>query len=261
MDLNEFVPNVRFELIPIRNLVSNQDYQRKVSYTHVKHAVANFDLHQVNPVKVSRRNGINYVFNGQHTIEIIAAVSGSRDTPVWCMVYDELEYGEEADIFANQQKFVKRLSPYEIFVARVEAGESDALMIRDLVESYGLKLSSSTGLGNIVAVAAMESVYNKYDIHVLDRTLRLLLGTWQGEPESLCGNYIRAVAQLIATYGDNLDENRFKEKLGNTSLKYINRNAKEYNKGATGYAFIILECYNQKLQHPLESNLLYRAKK
>ena len=58
----------------------------------------------LNPVKVSRGDGINYVFNGQHTIEIIALVSGSRETPVWCTIYDELEYTEEADIFANQMK-------------------------------------------------------------------------------------------------------------------------------------------------------------
>lgn len=55
------------------------------------------------PVKVSRRDGINYVFNGQHTIEIVALVSGSRDTPVWCMIYDELCYEHEADIFASDE--------------------------------------------------------------------------------------------------------------------------------------------------------------
>ena len=72
-----FVPNVRFELIPIKELVSSQDYQRTLSIAHIRRAVENFDLYQINPVKVSRRNGINYVFNGQHTIEIVAAASGS----------------------------------------------------------------------------------------------------------------------------------------------------------------------------------------
>ncbi len=48
---------------------------------------------------------MNFVFNGQHTIEIVALVSGSRDTPVWCMVYEDLDYELEADIFANQQKY------------------------------------------------------------------------------------------------------------------------------------------------------------
>ena len=106
-DYDAFVPNVHFEQIPIKNLVSNQEYQRNLSIAHVQRTVDNFDLYQINPVKVSRRNGINYVFNGQHTIEIIAIVSGSRETPVWCMIYDDLEYIQEADIFANQLKYVK----------------------------------------------------------------------------------------------------------------------------------------------------------
>ena len=118
-DLQKFVPQVHFEQIPIKNLCSNQDYQRNLSIKHVQRAAANFDLYQINPVKVSRRDGINYVFNGQHTIEIVALVSGSRETPVWCMVYDDLVYTQEADIFANQMKYVKSLLPYEIFILNV----------------------------------------------------------------------------------------------------------------------------------------------
>ena len=91
-DYSRFVPNVHFEQIPIKNLVSNQEYQRNLSRKHVQRAAEHFDLCQINPVKVSRRNGINYVFNGQHTIEIVALVSGSRETPVWCMIYEDLEY-------------------------------------------------------------------------------------------------------------------------------------------------------------------------
>ena len=90
------IPDVSFELIPIKNLVSSQEYQRAISMSHVKKAASRFDLNQINPVKVSRRDGINYVFNGQHTIEIVALVSGSRHTPVWCMVYENLEYMKEA---------------------------------------------------------------------------------------------------------------------------------------------------------------------
>ena len=70
-DYSEYVPDVHFVLIPIRNLVSNQEYQRNLSTTHVLKTANNFDLFQLNPVKVSRRDGINYVFNGQHTIEVV----------------------------------------------------------------------------------------------------------------------------------------------------------------------------------------------
>ena len=140
--LDQFVPNVHFEKIPIKNLVSNQDYQRNLSRAHIEKAAENFDIFQINPVKVSRRNGINYVFNGQHTIEIVARVSGSRETPVWCMIYDDLSYSHEADIFANQMKFVKALQPYEVFMANIEAQNQDQLMIKDLVESFGLEIGT-----------------------------------------------------------------------------------------------------------------------
>ena len=84
---------------------------------HIKKAASDFDLYQVNPVKVSRRNGINYVFDGQHTTEIIAMVSGSRETPVWCMVYDDLCYEEVVNKELSKKEriseFIKQIkNPY-----------------------------------------------------------------------------------------------------------------------------------------------------
>ena len=73
-NFDEFVPKVHFELIPIKNLVSNQEYQRMLSQSHIGKTADDFDVYQINPVKVSRRDGIYYVFYGQHTIEIIAMV-------------------------------------------------------------------------------------------------------------------------------------------------------------------------------------------
>ena len=187
-DLMQFVPKVHFEQIPIRNLVSNQEYQRNLSQHHVKNAASHFDLYQINPVKVSRRDGINYVFNGQHTIEIVALVSGSRETPVWCMVYDDLEYEHEADIFANQMKYVKPLLPYEIFMANIEAGNDKQLIIRDLVESYDLTITSTTAPGGICAVATLENIHDKYGYHMLDHVIRLIAATWEGASQSFSAN-------------------------------------------------------------------------
>jgi hypothetical protein len=159
-DYREYVPNVHFEQIPIKNLVSNQEYQRNLAISHLRRTIENFDLYQINPVKVSRRDGVNYVFNGQHTIEVIATVSGSRETPVWCMIYDDLEYRQEADIFANQMKCVKPLLPYEVFMANVEAGNDDQLLIKSLVESYGMFLSQNKVPGGICAIACLEHIYH-----------------------------------------------------------------------------------------------------
>ncbi len=259
-EYSAFVPKVHFEQIPIKNLVSNQEYQRNLSIVHIQRTVENFDLYQINPVKVSRRNGINYVFNGQHTIEIVAIVSGTRETPVWCMIYDDLEYTQEADIFANQLKNVKPLLPYEIFMANVEAGNDDQLIIKSLVESYGLSISHKKVPCGICAVACLEYIYRNFGFHVLDRTLRLCIGTWEGDYNSLSSNMLKGIAQLIVAFGDQLKDDIFKEKVGVFSAKDIGRTAKERKAGSLGYSESMLLAYNKKMKASLKWSKLYTFK-
>ena len=245
-DLDRFVPNVHFEKIPIKNLVSNQDYQRNLSQAHIEKTAENFDIFQINPVKVSRRDGINYVFNGQHTIEIVALASGSRETPVWCMIYDDLCYAHEADIFANQMKFVKSLLPYEIFMANIEARNPDQLMIRDLVESYGMKISAKRAPGHICAVSTLEAIYKKYGYQVLNHVLRLIIATWEGDSNSFSANIMNAVAKLCVVYKNQLNDETFAEKVGAVSIKQLTRTARERRPGSMGYAEAMILEYNGK---------------
>lgn len=259
-DLSIFVPKVHFEQIPIKNLVSNQEYQRNLSQAHIARAVANFDPYQINPVKVSRRDGINYVINGQHTIEIIAAASGSRDTPAWCMIYDDLSYEHEADIFANQQTYVKRLLPYEVFMANLEAGNDDQLIIRDLVESFGLTIGITKGPGVICAVSTLEQIFKRLRFHGLKRVLRLIIGAWEGDMNSFSANMLNAVAKLVDVFGDTLDDDIFKEKLGQVSLKQLIRTAKDRRAGSMGIAEAMIIEYNGKKKnnaYRLHINKLY----
>lgn len=259
-DLQQFVPNVHFEQIAIKNLVSNQEYQRNLSYKHVEKAATNFDLYQINPVKVSRRDGINYVFNGQHTIEIIALVSGSRETPVWCMIYDDLVYNQEADIFANQNKYTKPLLPYEIFMANIEAGNDKQLIIKDLVESYNLVIAPTITPGGICAVSTLENIHDKYGYHTLDRVLKLCVGTWEGVPQSLSSNMLNGVAKLVNAYDDSLKDTLFKERLSRISIKEVSRTAKDRRAGSLGFAEALLIFYNKKSHNPLKWETLYSHK-
>ena len=251
------IPDVHFDLIPIRHLVSNQDYQRMLSETHITKAIEEFDVCQINPVKVSGRDGVNYVFDGQHTIEIIASKSGSRDTPVWCMVYDDLKYQEEAHIFAEQQKHVKALVPYEMFIAHVEAGDRKQTMINDMVSVYGLKIAKSYSPGAICAVSALEYIYDKYGHDILNRTLRLVIGTWEGDRQSLTSGMLKGIARVVYVYGETLNDERFKENVGRNSAKTISRTAKDRRAGTLGYAEALVMAYNAKSKYRLPIKTLY----
>ena len=252
------IPDVHFELIPIKNLVSNQDYQRDLSEGHIAKTLQEFDVYQIRPVKVSQRDGINYVFDGQHTIEIVAAMSGSRDTPVWCMIYDDLQYQEEAHVFAEQQKHVKALIPYEVFNAHVEAGDNKQVMINHLVTNvYKLKISHNYRPGTICAVSALEFIYDRYGYEILDRTLRLALGTWEGEKMSLTSGILKGIAQVIIAYGDSLNEELFKEHVGKYSAKSISRTARDRRPGTIGFAEALVLGYNGKNKKRLSLQKLY----
>ena len=255
---NPYLPRVKFEAIPIRELQADQEYQRNLSERHVKKAAADFDIHQINPVKVSRRDGVNYVFNGQHTMEIVAAVSGTRDTPVWCMVYEDLEYKVEADIFANQQKYVKGLTPYEIFMANIEAGSDKHLLIKALVESYQLEISPLSRANGIAAVSALEYIYDRFGNENLSRTIRLDIGAWEGNQQSLGASVLKGISRLVKVYGEDIKDDMFIDKLGNVSIKEIIRTAKERKGGAVGFAEAMLLVYNnQRLNTPLPIQRLY----
>lgn len=254
------VPDVSFELIPIRDLVSNQNYQRPLSEGHIRKALEEFDVYQINPVKVSRRDGVNYVFDGQHTIEIVASESGSRDTPVWCMVYDDLVYTEEAHIFADQQKHVKPLVPFETFFAHIEAGDAKQKLIEATVNSYGLTISGKHAPNTICAVSTLEKIYDKYGQEVLDATIRLAAATWEGEANSFSGNMLMGIARIIATYGEGLREDVFKNHVGKQSVKSIIRTAKERHPGSLGYSEAMMLAYNAKNKYRLSLRALYGGK-
>ena len=255
----EFVPDVHFELIPIKDLVSNQQYQRKLSLRHVDNAAAEFNVYEINPVKVSRRDGINYVFDGQHTAEIVAKESGSRDTPVWCMVYDGLDYKLEAYVFANQKKFARTLTPYEIFMANVEAEEETELTIKALAESYSLTITNKSKTnGGLCAISALEFIFRKYGYHILDQTLYMTVSTWEGDPVSLCATILKGIARLLDCYGESLRADLFVERLSRVPVKEIIRSARERNNGSLGYAEALLTYYNKKTRYPLRWSKLYK---
>ena len=176
------------------------------------------------------------------------------------MIYDDLSYSHEADIFANQMKFVKALVPYEVFMANIEAGNEDQLMIRDLVESYGMTIGTKRVPGNICAVSTLESIYNKYGYHVLNRVLRLIIATWEGDVNSFSANVMNAVAKLCVVYKDQLNEDTFRDKVGAVSIKLLTRTAKERRAGSMGFAEAMILEYNGKKKSPgarLAMNRLY----
>ena len=121
------------------------------------------------------------------------------------------------------------------------------MMIHHLVtDVYKLKISGSRVPGTICAVSTLEFIYERYGYEVLDRTLRLSLSTWEGEDLSLSASILKTVALLISVFGNNLDEESFRERVGKYTAKAISRTARDRRPGIYGYAEAMLILYNGK---------------
>ena len=155
-------------------------------------------------------------------------------------------YEEILSINGKRDKGAKNLAPFEIFVANLEAKNQEQLMIRDLVESYGLKISAKRAPGHICAVSTLEAIYSKYGYQVLNRVLRLIIGTWEGDSNSFSANIMNAVTKLCVVYKDQLKDEVFSEKLGAVSIKQLTRTARDRRKGSMGFAEAMLLEYNGK---------------
>lgn len=122
---------------------------------------------------------------------------------------------------------------------------------------YSLTIAPYKGYGIICAVATLERIYMKYGYHVLDRTLRLCVGTWEGDIDSLGANILNAVARMVVAYGDQLRDETFKEKVGALSIRQLSRTAKERGGGSLSYAEAMLVAYNRKCKYTLKWSKLH----
>ena len=106
----------------------------------------------------------------------------------------------------------------------------------------------------ICAVATPERIYTKYGYHVLDRTLRLCVGTWEGDIDSLGANVLAGVARMVVAFGDQL------RRVGFMSVRQLSRIAKERGAGSLCYAEAMLVAYNRKCKYTLRMTKLHSGK-
>ena len=74
---------------------------------------------------------------------------------------------------------------------------------------------------------------------------------------SLSANMLNGIARLVYTFGDALNDETFKEKVGFMSVRQLSRIAKERGAGSLGYAEAMLVAYNRKCRYTLRMTKLH----
>ena len=69
---------------------------------------------------------------------------------------------------------------------------------------------------------------------------------------SFSANILNGITKLISVFGDQLNDEIFKEKVGAISVKQLVRTAKERHAGSMGYAEAMLIEYNGRKKNPAQ---------
>ena len=128
--------------LPLNLLRIDTNYQRDLNLSRVRYIVNNFDPDLVGIPQVSYRDGMFFVFDGQHTIKALGLLKNDPAYPIVCKVYYGLTGEEEAGLFHKFNTSRTPINAISIIKAQAAYGsdQTPQLQVRYSCGQNGIKL-------------------------------------------------------------------------------------------------------------------------
>lgn len=219
-----------------------------------------FDPARIGVPIVSRRPDGTFVWlDGQNRGELIRRAGGA-DQKIQCRVFSGLTLAQEANLFLghNDNRQVKVV--YK-FLARVTAGDIDAVGIAAIAEANGWKITDQSGDKRITAVSSLERVFhgdrNRDSTmppgRALQLTLRVITEAWGYKPEAVKGDVVLGIGAIFNRFGDVIEMPALVKKLaefpaGPSGLIGKARGVREFQGGTTAHCVseVVVKAYNAR---------------
>ena len=253
VNIDSNITEYDYEMIYLSDLIIGQEYQRLANKSMIKRIVENYDRHLLDAIRVSFRDGKYYVLDGQHRTIALRKLFGDN-IKVWCQVFRDLSYTEEAKLFTMQLSS-RRISAIETFKARIESEDPDMILLKKISEKNQFQINSSNTDYCLGCVNALEKLLKNNGADNLDRTYFLLRETWNGDKNFLTAPIIKAISLIIFVYGNDLDNKTFIKALSTVPISQLKREAMS---GVTTreYDIALINMYNKSSRRKLDVNKL-----
>lgn len=150
--VTEDAPGV-FRLIPKKQLIINEDYQRQANARKVLEFSRGWSWIACGAITVAQRDGSYWVVDGQHRVLGARKRSDIQELP--CLVFRTVDVAEEAQGFLSANANRKPVTAVAKHRAAVVAGDKIAVQLQALFDAVGVSAmdSQSNSPGHIRCVA------------------------------------------------------------------------------------------------------------
>lgn len=247
-----------FKNVNSKQILVDAEYQRQVDFLRVKKMVANFNPNLVNPIKVSFRGNRYYCFDGQHTLAMLKALNDNKDLPVPCKVYYGMHETDEARLFSEQNGIARAVQSNQKLKSLFVAGDIDVIDFRKSVEECGIQCDFTTSKANkkLICYSTAYNIYMKHGKKHLQKILKTIIASWNGEKDSLSKEIILGLDMFIRTYKNEYIDTILIKKLNKVAPSVIIR---EGHAIATGGAKrFAIQFYNIYCRNTTTNRLDYK---
>jgi hypothetical protein len=227
----------RFEMVPTKELVVDEAYQRPLTTFWVE-VRDHFDPALVGTLIVSeRKSGTKSVIDGQTRLTAMIDV-GVTEAP--CLIYENLTRAQEAELFAALQRLRRGMRTYHRFRAELFANNDQAKGISTIATNVGFELGTEEKSNTLQSITALEKAY-RVDPEHLKETLEVIRDVWgiwdeKGtsftiDPDAVSAQIINGISAFIRKQ-ERLDMERLVNRLQDVTPRLLINRAAQIRDGA-----------------------------
>lgn len=243
------IKNHEYKDINTKHLCIDPLYQRDVEKARVKQMDKEFRTELVNAIKVSFRDGKYWVFDGQHTAELLKLRNNGNDLPVECKVYYGLTWLDECELFLLQSGNSRKVSMTDKYKARFNRGDKEVVDMVNIAQDLGIRVdwTGSKGNNRICALTTLDRIYCDLGREDYREMLEIIHDAWGGDAASFSAEILKGMKLFYTAYKGQFNKKRLISQLHNVAPVVIIREGKASTApGFAKYARQILNIYNHR---------------
>ena len=235
-------------------------YQRELDMKRVDAIVREFNGDLFNEPKVSYRDGVYWVFNGQHSIAAWRKLHGGEDKVLVCKCFKGMTWIDEKDAFVLQNGISKDPTTNQKLRAAFNSKEPDVVDMVDRATLCGfvVDFSSSKMPTRIVATNTLFRAYKLLGAEAYYDMLLAIKEAWYGDMDAVSQQVLTGMMGVYDKfYGEfpfNHDE--LVKSIKRISPAEIIRNGRSSRGRTNTYAREIVAAFNKNRRYRFDESKL-----